>query len=557
MYHRVEVDFHLNLVKSSSFTMKSSNFWKKCHRFKVKEPSNHAHKVKLEPEKIMKNAWLYGPATELSTRKIIYPCNRFKCSIPCGCLLCAKQHPTCRVSSSTGCSCQDCSKQFADHTNFHATYHFGCKSCYQLVSLIPHFNFYFLDVEKKLLPTGCYDGNSPLSLMFSQPDHKLSVDFFEMWSIKRNNWKNGQEQAGDMWCKVCNILFWSLKDLKDHINRRHLVSKICWHHWQNTTKCDEFSVECYQCSKNFASVKDLQRHIDSVHYQDSHVCDICGKSFSREDNLRRHKVIKHRNCDDSNLSCEKCGKQFSRLDSLLRHERIMHSEIVRGDFQCDRCPSTFNMESNLTRHVESRFHKDGTYNHSCDQCDEIFCTAALLVEHSKSNHGEICGYKCGLCVKTFHSSFELKKHVSVGHQESLFKCDLCTQKFSKKGNLENHEIIMHKRHSFRLKCLICKSKFKNKFSLERHQEEFTMEGSPQHSCEVCFATFCTNKQLQAHTTSMHSSYSCDLCNQNFKNKSILNVHIKKRMGQPVCCESCGKTMCNNLSLRAHVKKEHP
>ena len=73
MYHRVEVDFHLNLVKSSSFTMKSSNFWKKCHRFKVKEPSNHAHKVKLEPEKIMKNAWLYGPATELSTRKIVYP----------------------------------------------------------------------------------------------------------------------------------------------------------------------------------------------------------------------------------------------------------------------------------------------------------------------------------------------------------------------------------------------------------------------------------------------------------------------------------------------------
>jgi hypothetical protein len=63
------------------------------------------------------------------------------------------------------------------------------------VSLTPHFNFYFLDVEQKLLPTGCYDGNSPLSLMFSQPDQKLSVDFFEMWSIKRDNWKNGQEEV--------------------------------------------------------------------------------------------------------------------------------------------------------------------------------------------------------------------------------------------------------------------------------------------------------------------------------------------------------------------------
>ena len=130
------------------------------------------------------------------------------------------------------------------------------------------------------------------------------------------------------------------------------------------------------------------------------------------------------------------------------------------------------------------------------------------------------------------------------------------QTFSKKGNLENHEIIMHKRHSFGLKCLICNSKFKNKFSLERHQEGFTMEGSPQHLCEVCLATFCTNKQLQAHANSMHSSYPCDLCTQKFKNTSNLNVHIKKRMERPVSYESCGKTMCNNLSLRAHVKKEH-
>jgi hypothetical protein len=122
---------------------------------------------------------------------------------------------------------------------------------------MPHFNFFFLDVEKKLLHTGCYDGNSPLSLKFSQPDYKLSGDFFEMWSLKRENWKNGQEEAGDMWCKVCNILFWSFEDLKQHVNIKHLVSKIFWHHWQNTPKREDFSLKCYQCSENFATVKEL------------------------------------------------------------------------------------------------------------------------------------------------------------------------------------------------------------------------------------------------------------------------------------------------------------
>jgi hypothetical protein len=204
MHHKVEIDFGLSLLKAKSYTVENGTFRNKCHKFKsVKKVNNlpDPDAIQLEPEKILKVPWLFGPATELVTIKIIYPCSRFKCSIPCPCMLCARKHPTCRVPSSKPCSCQDCKTQFVDHSSFHAAFHHGCKYCYQLVKTIPSFNFFCLDTQKKIFPTGCFDSNYP-SPNFCQPEHKVSVDFLQTWCRKREKWKNGQEDPQDMWCGV-------------------------------------------------------------------------------------------------------------------------------------------------------------------------------------------------------------------------------------------------------------------------------------------------------------------------------------------------------------------
>ena len=458
----------------------------------------------------------------LLQKTIIYPCSRFKCAIPCPCMLCAKKHPTCRVPSTKSCSCQDCSSQFADHKSYHAVFHYGCRSCFQLIKSIPNLNYFFLDIEKKIWPSGCYDSNSPLTPMFCQPGHQVSVDFLQKWCRKRDKWKSGQEDADDLWCKGCNTLFWNLDDLKEHLQKRHKVSKVFWHHWQNTAEREDCSTKCYQCAKNFASVKDLLRHIDSIHYQETHEFDVCEDTFTRKDALRRHKSVKHKGCtSDFNLSCKECGKQFTRWDHLKRH-------------------------------------KDGAHKYVCDQCEEKFCTAAFLKEHSNALHGEIKEENsCVLCPTTCQSTSDLKEHIKSVHKEKVFKCLFCPKTFLKKGHFENHKLLYHKKNSFGLKCLRCNSNFKNKFCLERHQKEVRIGDSPQYNCEKCNIIFCTGKLLRTHVNSMHTtSSSCDLCDQKFRSVRNLEAHVEKRMKKPEHCQKCGKLFCNPSSLKTHMQKEH-
>ena len=82
--------------------------------------------------------------------------------------------------------------------------------------------------------------------------------------------------------------------------------------------------KCHQCSTHYTSTKGLKRHVDSVHYQGSHVCDICGEILTREDNLTRHKMSSDCKQYDQIFDCDVCNASFARKDDLLRHKRFDH-----------------------------------------------------------------------------------------------------------------------------------------------------------------------------------------------------------------------------------------
>ena len=67
----------------------------RCHEFTIVDEVKVTSPYQLMPGKCINKPWLYGPAMFLETKTIIYPCSRFRCQIPCPCLLCAKQPPKC------------------------------------------------------------------------------------------------------------------------------------------------------------------------------------------------------------------------------------------------------------------------------------------------------------------------------------------------------------------------------------------------------------------------------------------------------------------------------
>ena len=242
----VELDFCQNVVWYACRTVETKDAQFKCYNFTIiSEQPCDPKCVKLEPVKLITEPWLFGPATDLKTRTIIYPCSRFKCLIPCPCLICEKKNPSC--SKRGKCSCEECKLYMHDHQSFHATFHFGCVSCEDIVRVIPNFNFFTLDKAKKEFGQPSFDDPKLKT--------KLTAEFFLMWKGKRESFLRGEESDTDFWCNNCHKLYWSFNDLRDHILKKHSVSKMFEHRYKKNYRSFKpvpqktTNAKCYECSK--------------------------------------------------------------------------------------------------------------------------------------------------------------------------------------------------------------------------------------------------------------------------------------------------------------------
>ncbi|KAF7706277.1 zinc finger protein 174-like [Silurus meridionalis] len=131
-----------------------------------------------------------------------------------------------------------------------------------------------------------------------------------------------------------------------------------------------------------------------------HQCKICGHSFSRASDLRRHHSHRHRvraanpakvgsegrpvkqqlfppGC--SPYHCNECGRDFNRMENLKTHLRIHTGE---RPYSCSVCGVRFRHSGALTRHF--RIHT-GEKPYVCGQCGKRFRNCGGLRFHQKSH----------------------------------------------------------------------------------------------------------------------------------------------------------------------------
>ncbi|GAB1604167.1 zinc finger protein 470-like [Argonauta hians] len=138
------------------------------------------------------------------------------------------------------------------------------------------------------------------------------------------------------------------------------------------------------------------------------MCNLCGKVFSRRDNLERH-LNNHQG--EKLFFCEFCGKSFLRKSYLKLHHRIHSGE---RPFQCGVCGRSFTRDDHLLRHHRSH---QGYKPYTCDVCGKALSRRDHLAVHRRIHTGER-PFKCELCQCEFTRSDHLLKHKRLNLCES-------------------------------------------------------------------------------------------------------------------------------------------
>ena len=104
---------------------------------------------------------------------------------------------------------------------------------------------------------------------------------------------------------------------------------IVWCHFKMNRQDNKMakSYECQQCGAKFSKLSLLEQHRRLLGHHDFIECVVCRKKFARRKNLETH-IQRHQ--DPSQHSCESCGRVFSTENILSRHKAENHQQVGAG-----------------------------------------------------------------------------------------------------------------------------------------------------------------------------------------------------------------------------------
>lgn len=249
---------------------------------------------------------------------------------------------------------------------------------------------------------------------------------------------------------------------------------------------NEVRNECPFCLKRFDHERILKKHVKKSHKK-AYQCDMCRVSCFTEERLAEHRKS---HSDDYFFKCDICQKKYKRKESFKLHQMRMHSSDAAVQFVCDYCSKSFKLKVDLFKHIQR---KHGTRLFICRYCGK---SVRDLYGHERKHkkQAEINNYKfaCEICGEKFKNQTCLDNHL-LRHTRG-YKCAACNLVFTSYRQLTNHKNRMHKASTT---CPICKKLFRSA-GAQINQHILTHAGIRPYSCDICSEDFTQRSSLLRH-----------------------------------------------------------
>ncbi|XP_071757977.2 histone-lysine N-methyltransferase PRDM9 isoform X1 [Centroberyx gerrardi] len=317
---------------------------------------------------------------------------------------------------------------------------------------------------------------------------------------------------------------------------------------------------CSECGKSFTNDGYLKKHKITVHGNvRPYVCTVCRKCFGQYSDLARHlnchqqKREKERSNEAPGETttipycCANCSLTFSSEDALQQHKSLHHSE------ETPEVPPVEDQEENPVP-------ADGDESHDPD-----FIVQPSLAKTAESIQRPLSQRPRRLGARSKISA--ITKLIAPKPRAAISKKTL-TRPAKTEESCSEPEVpdVSTQRNqdgkSAKYSWYCCKGTHGNPDDVKPHKCIVR-----QHKCGQCGATFNTSGFLKRHERMVHvgaKSYSCDHCGKVFSKPGNLKQHQKAKSCEKHHCTSelfpcsfCQFSFTMKSYLRKHIKRHHP